>query len=56
VAGRRGATNRLGFAVQLAFLRHPGNALAQMDEPVDILVNRLAITLEIPAAMFSEFV
>ena len=26
VAGRRGATNRLGFAVQLALLRHPGMA------------------------------
>jgi len=37
VAGRRGATNRLGFAVQLALLRHPGMALAQMDEPVDVL-------------------
>ena len=55
VAGRRGATNRLGFAVQLALLRHPGTALAQMDEPVDVLVNWLAARLEIPAAVFTEY-
>ena len=38
VAGRRGAANRLGFAVQLALLRHPGMGLAQMEEPIDALV------------------
>ena len=31
VVGRRGAANRLGFAVQLALLRHPGIGLAQME-------------------------
>ena len=40
-AGRRGDANRLGFAVQLALLRHPGMGLAQMEEPVDI-AGRLA--------------
>jgi hypothetical protein len=55
VAGRRGAANRLGFAVQLALLRHPGIGLAQMDEPVDALVNWLATRLEIPAAAFTEY-
>ncbi len=55
VAGRRGTTNRLGFAVQLALLRHPGMALAQMDEPVDVLVNWLAVRLELPAAVFAEY-
>ena len=39
VAGRRGDANRLGFAVQLALLRHPGMALAHMEEPVDALVD-----------------
>jgi hypothetical protein len=54
VAGRRGAANRLGFAVQLALLRHPGIGLAQMDEPVDALVNWLATRLEIPAVASSR--
>ncbi len=55
MAGRRGAANRLGFAVQLALLRHPGMALAQMDEPIDALVDWLAAQLEIPAAAFTEY-
>jgi hypothetical protein len=38
VAGRRNIANRLGFAVQLALLRHLGTGLAQMEEPVDALV------------------
>jgi Domain of unknown function (DUF4158) len=37
VVGRRGAANRLGFAVQLALLRHPGIGQAQMEEPIDAL-------------------
>ena len=55
VAGRRGAANRLGFAVQLALLRHPGTGLVQMDEPVDALVAWLAARLDIPAATFTEY-
>ena len=55
MAGRRGAANRLGFAVQLALLRHPGMGLAQMEEPVDALVEWLAAQLEIPAAAFAEY-
>ena len=55
MAGRRGATNCLGFAVQLALLRHPGMGLAHMEEPVDTLVAWLAAQLEIPAAAFSEY-
>jgi hypothetical protein len=55
VANRCGAANRLGFAVQLALLRHPGIALAQIEEPVDALVNWLAERLEIPAAAFTKY-
>ena len=54
VAGRRGAANRLGFAVQLALLRHPGMGLAQMEEPIDALVEWLTVQLGIPTAAFSE--
>ena len=55
MAGRRGAANRLGFAVQLALLRHPGMGLAQMEEPVDVLVEWLAARLGIPAAAFADY-
>ena len=49
----RGAANRLGFAVQLALLRHPGRALPNMDEPVHALVAWLAAHLELPVAAFT---
>jgi TnpA family transposase len=52
VAGRRRDANRIGFAVQLALLRHPGIALAQLEQPVEPLVQWLARQLEIPAAPF----
>ena len=55
VSSRRGAANRLGFAVQLALLRHPGRALAQIDEPVDALVAWLAAHLVVPATAFIEY-
>jgi TnpA family transposase len=55
VVGRRGAANRLGFAVQLALLRHPGTGLVQMGEPVNALVTWLAARLDIPAATFTEY-
>jgi TnpA family transposase len=55
VTSRRGAANRLGFAVQLALIRHPGAALAQMDDPVDGLVAWLAAQLGIPPAAFTEY-
>ena len=55
IAGRRGPANCLGFAVQLALLRHPGMGLAQMEEPIDALVAWLAVQLEIPAAAFADY-
>jgi hypothetical protein len=55
VAGRRRDTNRIGFAVQLALLRHPGIALAQLEQPVEPLVQWLAKQLELPVAPFAEY-
>jgi hypothetical protein len=55
VAARRGAANQLGFAVQLALLRHPGMGLAHMEEPVGVLVEWLAAQLGIPAAAFADY-
>src|ERR1700722_13676308 len=55
VAERRRDANRIGFAVQLALLRYPGIALAQLEQPVEPLVQWLAAQLEIPAAPFVEY-
>ncbi len=55
LAARRGNANRLGFAVQLALLRHPGMSLAHMEEPVDPLVAWLVERLDIPAAVFAKY-
>ena len=55
VAERRGDANRLGCAVQLALLRHPGTALAYLDQPADALVAWMAGQLDIPAAAFAEY-
>jgi hypothetical protein len=55
LAARRGNANRLGFAVQLALLRHPGMGLAHMEEPVNLLVAWLAKRLDIPAAAFARY-
>jgi hypothetical protein len=46
VAERRSDANRLGCAVQLALLRHPGTALAYLDQPVDALVTWMAAHLD----------
>jgi TnpA family transposase len=53
VAKRRRDANRIGFAVQLALLRHPGIALTQLEQPAEPLVQWLATQLEIPAAPFA---
>jgi TnpA family transposase len=55
VASRRRDTNRIGFAVQLALLRHPGIALAQVEQPVEPLVQWLAKLLDIPARPFADY-
>ncbi|MCW3476285.1 Tn3 family transposase [Limobrevibacterium gyesilva] len=55
VAKRRRDANRIGFAVQLALLRHPGIALAQLEQPAEPLVQWLARQLEILAAPFAEY-
>lgn len=55
VAARRSDANRLGFAIQLALLRHHGMALPQMEEPVAPLVDWLARGLDLPAFLFAEY-
>ena len=55
VAERRGDANRLGCAVQVALVRHPGTALAYLDQPPDALVSWMPSQLEIPTAAFAEY-
>lgn len=55
VAARRRDANRIGFAVQLALLRHPGIALAQLEQPVELLVRWLGEQLGISAAPFTRY-
>jgi hypothetical protein len=55
VAERLSDASRLGFAVQLALLRHPGTVLANMDQSPEPLVIWLATHLGIPAAAFTAY-
>lgn len=55
VAARRRDANRIGFAVQLALLRYPGMALAQVEQPIEPLVQWLARQLDISAAPFADY-
>ena len=55
VATRRGDPNRLGFAVQLMLLRHPGLPLAQIGEPIDALADWMAVQIDVPTAAFAEY-
>lgn len=55
VAERRGDTSRLGFAIQLALLRHPGTSLAHVDQTIEPLVTWMAAQLEIPAEAFADY-
>lgn len=55
VVARRRDANRIGFAVQLALLRYPGVALAQLEQLVEPLVHWLAQQLDIPAGPFEGY-
>ncbi|MET4095737.1 Tn3 family transposase [Arthrobacter sp. UYCu712] len=52
---RRGEANRLGFAVQLCLLRHPGIALAEDTEVPPELVSWLASRLVVPADAWADY-
>lgn len=52
---RRGAQHRLGFALQLCFLRSPGQAMApEMEPPADILAF-VARQVRVPPASWAEY-
>jgi TnpA family transposase len=55
LAGRRGAANRLGAAVQLCLFRHPGFGLRAEENPPENLLAWLARQLGVPAAAWADY-
>ncbi|MBX9799981.1 MULTISPECIES: Tn3 family transposase [Azonexaceae] len=52
---RRGAHNRIGFAVQLCYLRYPGYAMAADTTPPDALLSHVSRQLRINPAAWAEY-
>ena len=51
----RGAANRLGFAVQLCYMRYPGIILGGEDEPSAPLLRMVAAQLSVAADIWGEY-
>jgi len=52
---RRGDANRLGFAVQLCFLRYPGHALAANRDVPDVLIHWVATELWLDSTVWKDY-
>lgn len=55
VGRRRRGANRIGFAVQLCYLRHPGRALAPGEAPPDVMLRALCEQLGGSSADFTGY-
>ena len=51
----RGDHDRLGFAVQLCYLRHPGRVLAENETPPATLLGMVATQLQVHPALWDEY-
>lgn len=51
---RRGRANRLGFAVQLCYMRYPGRMLAGNELPHAPLLQLVASQLRVPSDIWAE--
>jgi TnpA family transposase len=51
----RGAANRLGFAVQLCYMRHPGSILDGGELPFPPLLHFIGAQLKVPVESWSEY-
>ena len=51
----RGSANRLGFAVQLCYMRHPGIMLGAEDEPFAPLLHMVAAQLKVPVESWAKY-
>ncbi|WP_197036210.1 DUF4158 domain-containing protein [Fischerella sp. PCC 9605] len=52
---RRGNYNRLGFAIQLCYLRYPGRALQPQEAVPDALLSYVAGQLNLEATVFEQY-
>lgn len=52
---RRGPANRLGFAVQLCYMRYPGVMLAVDEEPFPPLLRLVATQLKVPPEAWGDY-
>jgi TnpA family transposase len=55
VLARRGAANRLGFAVQLALLQHPGMSLSTFGDAPPQLVAFMAKQIGVPKERYADY-
>src|SRR4051812_43098084 len=55
IGAKRRAPNRLGFAVQLCLLRHPGQGLGPGEHPPEQLVAFVAEQLRLNPSAFAEY-
>jgi hypothetical protein len=55
VRQRRGAANRLGFAVQLCYLRYPGIVLGVHRLPQPALLHLVAAQLKVPVECWADY-
>jgi hypothetical protein len=53
--GKRGARNRLGLALQLCLLRHPGFGLSAAENVPDELLRYLGAQLGVPASVYLDY-
>lgn len=55
IRSKRRGLNRLGFAVQLCLLRHPGQGLGPGEQPPEAMISFVAEQLKLPAAEFPAY-
>jgi TnpA family transposase len=55
IAQRRGRANRLGFAVQLCYMRYPGVMLAVDEEPSGPMLRLVAEQLKVPPESWADY-
>jgi TnpA family transposase len=55
IGQHRGAANRLGFAVQLCYMRYPGVMLGATEEPTNELLSLLASQLKVPDGAWADY-